>query len=241
MRIAILGDIHSNLEALQAVLNDAEEHSVDQYVCLGDIVGYNANPVECLEMIRGLECPTIKGNHDELASEEEVPDNLSLLAAEGMAHSRQLLTPDHKAWLRDLKLTRLVRDFTVVHATLDTPARWGYVFKALDAAASFTYQHTQLCFHGHTHVPAVFVRELSVKRHPDADSIQIETGKKYFINVGSVGQPRDRDPRASYVIYNSSDHSLEFRRITYDIALAQQKIIAAGLPRQLADRLALGM
>ena len=240
MRIAIFGDIHSNLEALQAVMEDAKAHHCTQFVCLGDIVGYNANPKECLDIVRALECPTVKGNHDELASMSSHPSNVSGLANEGIAYTRTQLTPDDVAWLDSLKFVRQVRDFTIVHATLDTPHKWGYVLNQLDAGASFSYQHTQVCFFGHTHVPRAYIRDHQVHTIEHWDAIPVEPGKKYFLNVGSVGQPRDGEWRASYAIFSPKEHRVELRRLDYDIEKAQQKIIAAGLPPRLATRLGEG-
>ena len=237
MRFAIFGDIHSNLEGLQAVLADAEAHHCTHFVCLGDIVGYNANPKECLDIVREMECPVVKGNHDELACMDTAPANVSGLANEGMAYTRTRLDEDDIAWLDGLKFVRQVRDFTIVHATLDTPHKWGYVMNHLDAGASFSYQHTQLCFFGHTHVPRAYVREQHVRAAEGWRSMILEAGKKYFINVGSVGQPRDGDWRSSYVIYDAKANSLELRRVEYDIDQAQKKIIDAGLPHRLASRL----
>ena len=138
-----------------------------------------------------------------------------------------------------MKMVRQVRDFTIVHATLDTPHKWGYVFNQLDAAASFNYQHTQLCFYGHTHAPRAYIRDGSVKSQV-LDKLVVEPGKKYFVNCGSVGQPRDGDWHAAYVLFSPENHTVELRRIEYDIWTAQDKIVAAGLPQRLADRLALG-
>jgi predicted phosphodiesterase len=239
MRFAIFGDIHANLEALQAVLADAESRKVTHYVCLGDVVGYNANPHECCDLIRHLDCPVVKGNHDEMASVEEDLTGFNPLAEEAINWTRNHLTEEDKQWLRDLKMVRQVRDFTIVHATLDTPHKWGYVFNQLDAAASFNYQHTQVCFYGHTHAPRAYIRDSAV-RPAALDNLSIEPGKKYFINVGSVGQPRDGDWHASYCIYDPTAQTVELRRIEYDIWTAQDKIIDAGLPQRLADRLALG-
>jgi diadenosine tetraphosphatase ApaH/serine/threonine PP2A family protein phosphatase len=156
-----------------------------------------------------------------------------------VAWSRSQLTPDDRKWLRDLKYFRLVANFSIVHATLDGPQRWGYVFEKLEAAASFTYQNTQLCFFGHTHVPVAFIRDTAV-RGGQYSKLKIEPGRKYFINVGSVGQPRDNDPRAAYVVYDMPTQTVELRRLDYDIATAQRKIMQAGLPQRLADRLATG-
>jgi predicted phosphodiesterase len=239
MRYALLSDIHANLEALDAVLADARAQDCTHFVCLGDIVGYNANPSECVQRIQELECPVVKGNHDEQASIVMSTEGFNELAEEAIGWTREHLSADDKAWLADLRLTRQVRDFTIVHATLDTPGQWGYVFNDLDAIASFTYQHTALCFFGHTHWPTAFVRDDNVRRLT-VGQIVLSAGKKYFINPGSIGQPRDRDWRAAYVIYHTDRNLVEQRRVKYDLVTAQRKIRDAGLPDRLADRLAAG-
>jgi len=239
MRFAIFGDIHANLEALEAVRADAAARECTHYVCLGDVVGYNANPHECVEIVRGLECPVVKGNHDEQATIDSGLENFNPLAEEAINWTRAHLSEEDKKWLRDLRFVRHVRDFTIVHATLDTPQKWGYVFNQLDAAASFSYQHTNICFYGHTHVPRAYVKDSTVKGVP-LERLMIEPNKKYFINVGSVGQPRDGDWHAAYCIFSPAEHIVELRRIGYDINTAQDKIVEAGLPQRLADRLALG-
>ena len=214
MRYAIFSDIHANLEALEAVLHDAEEQKCTHYVCLGDVVGYNANPHECVARILEMDCPIVKGNHDEQASLFESSRDFNEMAEAAIEWTRAHLTGPDKEWLRDLKLQRQVRDFTIVHATLDTPSQWGYVFNNLDAAASFTYQHTSVCFFGHTHVPMTFIRDDGVRRVRN-EQLHIEMSKKYFINVGSVGQPRDGDWRAAYCIYHIEQNSVEQRRVKY--------------------------
>jgi diadenosine tetraphosphatase ApaH/serine/threonine PP2A family protein phosphatase len=239
MRFAIFSDLHANLEATTAVLEDAETQSCSHYVCLGDVVGYNANPHECVELVQELDCPVIKGNHDEQASLLETSRGFNELAEHAINWTRENLTQADKEWLRDLRLLRQVRDFTIVHATLDTPEQWGYVLNNLDAAASFTYQHTTVCFFGHTHFPIVYVRDAGVRR-VRAEQLTIDSSKKYFINAGSVGQPRDGDWRAAYCIYDTEKTVVEQRRVKYDLATAQKKILKAGLPRLLADRLGIG-
>jgi diadenosine tetraphosphatase ApaH/serine/threonine PP2A family protein phosphatase len=239
MRFAIFGDIHANLEALQAVLADAKERGCTHHACIGDIVGYNANPHECVQIVRELGCPAVKGNHDEQAHRFDPLENFNPLAEEAIHWTRDHLTDPDKAWLAGLRLVRQVRDFTIVHASLDTPGQWGYVFNQLDAVASFNYQYTNLCFYGHTHAPRVFIRDQTV-HSASLEVLPIERGKKYFINVGSVGQPRDGDWRASYGIYDADKNCVELRRVQYDINTAQAKVVAAGLPQRLAERLALG-
>ena len=239
MRLAIFSDIHANLEAFEAVLADAREQRCTSFVCLGDIVGYNANPHECVQLVQELDCPIVKGNHDEQASLVESSRDFNEMAEAAIQWTRDNLTDADKEWLRDLRLQRQVRDFTIVHATLDTPGQWGYVFNNLDAATSFTYQHTTVCFFGHTHVPMAFVRDEGVQR-VRIDKLRIDPTKKYFINAGSVGQPRDANWHAAYCIYHVDGAVVEQRRVKYDLETAQKKIIKAGLPHMLAERLAIG-
>ena len=239
MRIALFGDIHANLEALQAVLEDASRQGCTDWVCLGDLVGYNANPRECLEKVREMGCPVVKGNHDEDAGGDHSLENMNPTAATALEWTREQLTPEQRLWLHKLRMVRQVEDFTVVHSTLDQPQAWHYVTNKFDAMSNFSYQFTNVCFHGHTHVPRVFVRATRVREVP-ADSIVLESGMKYFINIGSVGQPRDGDSRACYVIFDFEAGRIAFRRVEYDLATTQGKILAAGLPSGLAARLAEG-
>lgn len=239
MRYAVIADIHANLEALEVVLADSKEQKCTHYCCVGDVVGYNANPKECLDIVRSMGMPVVKGNHDEYCSSEEDLEGFNPHAAEAVNWTRKQLSPDDRQWLRDLKYVRLVASFSMVHSTLDGPQRWGYVFDKLAAAASFTYQNTAICFFGHTHVPVAFVRD-SVVRGGTYSKFKVEPGKKYFVNVGAVGQPRDGNPKAGYVVYDLNEGTIELRRLDYDIAKTQKKIMEAGLPQRLADRLALG-
>lgn len=239
MRFAILSDLHANLEATEAVLADARNRQCTDFICLGDVVGYNANPHECVEIVRNLDCPVVMGNHDEQASAEDETSGFNPMAEQAINWTREHLTREDKVWLRELRMQRQVRDFTIVHATLDTPDQWGYVFNTLDATASFTYQHTTVCFFGHTHVAGAFVRDDGVKR-VRADQLTIDSQKKYFINSGSVGQPRDGDWRAAYCVYDVERSCVEWRRVPYDIDTTQRKIRDGGLPPLLAERLKLG-
>jgi len=239
MKYAVIADIHGNLEAFQVVLEDALAQKCTHYCCLGDVVGYNANPKECLDTIRQMGMPCVRGNHDEYCSSEEELDGFNPAAAEAVLWTRRQLTPEDKQWLRELKLIRVVASFSLVHATLDQPHRWAYVFDKLMAAASFTYQNTSVCFFGHTHVPTAFVRD-AVVRGGTYSKFRVEPGKKYFVNVCSVGQPRDGNPKCGYVAYDLDESSIELRRLEYDIPKTQAKIRAAGLPARLADRLAYG-
>ena len=239
MKYAIIADIHGNLEAFQVVLEDIRAQKATHIVCLGDVVGYNANPKECLKIIRDMNIPCVKGNHDEYCSSENHLEGFNPHAAEAVIWTRNQLSTDDKQWLCDLKYSRMAANFTMVHATLDAPERWGYVFDKLAAAASFPYQNTQMCFFGHTHVPVAFMRD-TVVRGGTYSKFKVDSSKKYFINVGAVGQPRDNNPKAAYVIYDMDAQTIELRRLDYDIEAAQKKILAAGLPERLAERLAYG-
>jgi len=239
MKFAIIADIHANLDAFQVVLEDCKKQQVTHYACLGDVVGYNANPKECLDIVRAMNMPCVKGNHDEYCSSEEHLEGFNPAAAEAVNWTRKQLTNEDRQWLRELKYSRMVTNFTIVHATLDGPQRWGYVFDKLAAAASFTYQNTSVCFFGHTHVPVAFMKD-SVVRGGTYSKFKLEQGKKYFVNVGAVGQPRDNNPKSAYVVYDTLETTIELRRLDYDIAAAQKKILAAGLPERLAERLAYG-
>ena len=239
MKYAIIADIHGNLEAFQVVLEDIRAQNATHIVCLGDVVGYNANPKECLDIVRQMNIPVVKGNHDEYCSTDNPLDGFNPHAAEAVHWTRNQLSVEDKQWLRDLKYSRMAANFTMVHATLDAPERWGYVFDKLAAAASFPYQNTQVCFFGHTHVPVAFMRD-TVVRGGTYSKFKVDPSKKYFINVGAVGQPRDNNPKCAYVLYDMDAQTIELRRLDYDIAAVQKKIIEAGLPERLAERLAYG-
>jgi predicted phosphodiesterase len=239
MKYALLGDIHANLEALTVVLEDCKKKKVTHYASVGDVVGYGPNPKECLNKIREMNIPVVKGNHDDYCSSENELLGFNPQAAIAVKWTRDQLTAEERQWLAELKFTRHVESFTIVHSTLDMPSKWGYVFDKLAAAASMSYQNTAICFFGHTHVPLAFIRENSIKGGTYS-KIKIEVGRKYFINVGSVGQPRDGNPLAAYVTYDLFENIIELHRLEYDIKTTQKKIRAAGLPERLANRLELG-
>lgn len=242
-KFAILGDIHANLPALRTVLEDARSQSVTDFICVGDVVGYNASPCECVDLIRSLNATTIQGNHDNYCSGDDPVTDFNPIAASVVEWTRRQLSSDQAAWLRSLDYQKTIPGamFSVVHGTFDMPERWGYIFDAIDAESHFVYQKTPLCFHGHTHVPVIFEkRGMNSATRMEPSNFQVTFGRKYFINVGSVGQPRDGDPRASYAIYSTATRFVEFRRLEYDVAEAQALIRAARLPERLALRLEVG-
>ncbi len=250
-RTAIISDIHANLHALYSVIEDVKLCQCTDVVCLGDIVGYNAYPHECLEYVRSLECPVVKGNHDA----EVVADSLvrmNRLARQAMEWTRAQLSAEELQWLSRLQFQRIVRSsFTMVHASLEQPKAWNYIINENDARGSFARQFSPICFHGHTHVPKVFMwdgarsydmkKELSDPLYREGMvEVPLQEGCKYFINAGSVGQPRDGDPRACYAIFDSDARTVLFRRVPYDVVAACEAVRAAGLPEYLADRLLVG-
>ena len=237
---AVLGDIHANLDALEAVLADCREQGATEYLCTGDIVGYNARPHECLEIVRGLGCPVVMGNHDHYVSSSQNLGDFNPVAAEVIRWTRGKLSQEELDYLSGLPFVVTSMGITLVHATMDCPEAFGYVFDHLQAEANFIHQVTPLCFHGHTHCPMIYEKQVSAVYRIDAQDFKLPIGRKYFINVGSVGQPRDGDPRAAYAVWDPKTRQVSFRRLEYDVAAAQARIRAAGLPERLAERLAIG-
>ena len=237
---AILGDIHANLDALEVVLADCREQGVTDYLCTGDVVGYNANPHERLEMVRALNSPVVMGNHDHYVSSRQNLEDFNPHAAAVIEWTRKQLSVEEMSFLRSLPFVATKMGITLVHATMDNPEDFGYVFDHLQAEAHFSHQVTPLCFHGHTHCPMIYEKQLGAVYRIDAQDFKLPIGRKYFINVGSVGQPRDGDPRAAYVLYDPATRMVHFRRLEYDIAAAQARIREAGLPERLAQRLEVG-
>lgn len=250
-RIAIISDIHSNIHALTAVLEDAFLLDIERHICLGDIVGYGAHPADCLDMIRDLGCPVVQGNHDWMTAEEVPETTLMTGASAGALFSREALNDEQIAFLRDLPRTYVTEEATYSHASLEDPESWGYVFSTIAAEAHLQAVQTPVAFMGHTHIPMCYhVSELdigetflnweNVIEESLVDGIEIDHKTPTLINVGSVGQPRDGDPRASYVIYSPSQRMAMLRRVIYDVQAAQKAILDVNLPLFSAQRLEIG-
>jgi diadenosine tetraphosphatase ApaH/serine/threonine PP2A family protein phosphatase len=240
VRYAILSDIHGNLEALDAVLADASPRT-DVVLCLGDVVGYGADPVACLERVAERAQGVVAGNH-----EHGVVGLLDLAwfntrARAAAEWTRRQLDDDHRAWLATRPLVLEVDDATLVHASPVEPQDWDYLLTAEDGYEALSAFATRVCFVGHSHCPGAWSIGSSGPAHePRAVEVELERGRRYLVNVGSVGQPRDGDPRATYAVWNVNDHRVTIRRVAYDVATARRKILAAGLPRSLAERLSIG-
>lgn len=236
MKYGIISDIHANLEALTSVLEDARAQGVKRFICLGDVVGYNANPGECIEIIRNLGCQVVMGNHDAYTVADEIPSVVNGRARTSIEWTRENITPEQNEWLAALPMSRKIGGFEIVHASMNDPEEWNYVVNGIDAILHFYHQKSPLCFFGHTHSPMFFTSE-DRKTNRGEDHIDLSDECSYFINVGSVGQPRGDDKRAQYCIYDTKAKTVDLRRVDYDVATTCRKIREAGLPEHNALRL----
>ena len=239
MRYGILSDVHANFDALESVITDLEGESIDKYVCVGDIVGYGAEPDLCVNKIRELTVACVAGNHDFATIEKTNIEFFNAYAKEATLWTRNKLTEADKQYLKDLKLVEEVDDFTVVHGTLYAPALFDYIQTTFDAYLSLQVLKSNLCFVGHSHVPISFFLDDAVTYSVEPE-VELKPGVKAIINVGSVGQPRDDNPKAAYAIYDSEQNKVWIKRIEYDIEAAAKKIVDAGLPEILGERLKYG-
>jgi predicted phosphodiesterase len=236
LKIGVIGDIHGNLEALTAVIGALDAEHVDDIVCVGDVVGYGANPAECIRMVRGRASAVVAGNHDFGAVGKQALDYFNAAARDAVLWTAKQLSEEDRGWLSNLPLVHRAKDFEMVHASFYQPESFEYIFNPEEAAPSFTYQESNLAFFGHTHWPSMFLGEDPV-RHVIQKSVPIAPPGKLLVNVGSVGQPRDSDPAASFVVLDLAKGRVNFKRAPYDIAAAAKKILDAGLPASLAERL----
>lgn len=240
MRIAVLADIHSNLEALEAVLHVLERARIDRYVCVGDVVGYGANPKECVDIIRDTCDVVIAGNHDWAVADRLSMEFFNAYAREAILWTREQITADDRTWLHDLPLQADLDGMaTLVHSTLHNPAAFDYLLTSYDAHLSMSVLERPLLFVGHSHIPITFM-ERGGLGFTFADAIDLTKVDKAIINPGSVGQPRDENPSAAYAIYDTVKRRVTLHRVPYDITAAADKITKAGLPQVLADRLHVG-
>jgi len=242
VRLALISDIHGNLEAFEAVVADARQKGVDGFACLGDIVGYGADPVACLERVKDLDpVAIIQGNHDAYAADDRDLASFNPLATQATLWTREQLSPQQRLWLGNLPLEKHLESVVcLVHATPEDPESWAYVRFQDEGTQAIEAQDTRLCFYGHTHIPMAFqLRQGRVDQHDDG-AYDLSVGERWLINVGSVGQPRDGDWRAAWSLLDLEAQRLDLIREEYDLALCQQKIITAGLPPRLAERLELG-
>ncbi|MGB9690970.1 MAG: metallophosphoesterase family protein [Candidatus Sumerlaeaceae bacterium] len=240
-RIAIFSDIHANLPALEKVLEEIDASNVDFTVCCGDVVGYGAHPNECVELLRSRNIPTIAGNHDYAALSLIDITYFNEIAKRSIQWTRKVLTPENEDFLRNLPLSLEVADMLFVHASPRTPEAWNYVITLGDARQAFRSFGQKICFIGHSHTPFVVENFDENLTCPTSPVVELKPNARYLVNVGSVGQPRDRNPEACFALYDREKQQVEIRRVEYDLARAQQAIFDAGLPVELAERLNYGM
>ena len=239
MRFGIIGDIHSNLHALDRVLECLDAEDVDQILCVGDIVGYGAYPSECIRKLRELEIPSVAGNHDFGVVGKTSIEYFNPDARNAVLWTREQLTNEEKDFLESLPLTMELPGFCLAHGTLHEPQLFEYIQTVYDAFLSFQALNKKICFLGHSHVPITFFDDnpISYVLEPE---IPVGDVGKMLVNVGSVGQPRDQDPRAAYAIYDTDEKKIWIKRVMYDIESAATSIREAGLPIMNAERLWLG-
>jgi diadenosine tetraphosphatase ApaH/serine/threonine PP2A family protein phosphatase len=241
VRYAILSDIHGNLEALRAVLADCQDRA-DGLLCLGDTVGYGADPLPCVELVAERAQAIVGGNHEHAVAGRLDLGWFNRHARAAAEWTQERLDDDHRAYLGALPLMTEVGDATLVHASPTQPDEWEYLVTAEDGFGAFPHFVSRWCFVGHSHAPGAWsLGSSGPEHHPGAVEQQAERGRRYIVNVGSVGQPRDRDPRAAYALWDVDASRVEIRRVVYDVETARRKITAAGLPRFLADRLSAGV
>jgi diadenosine tetraphosphatase ApaH/serine/threonine PP2A family protein phosphatase len=234
---AILSDVHANLEALEAVLADVEKRGAADKVCLGDFVGYGASPNECMSLL----CPQIEagvlGNHDDAAVRPSGVEAFNPDAARAARWTARALSSEHREYLIHLPLTQPWRGARLVHASPSDPAAWNYVFRPGDAMHEMAACTEPVCFVGHSHVPGTFeIRGARATYTRDA-TVSVSRDRRYLVVVPSVGQPRDGDPRAGYLLWDDEAWTFEHVRLEYDLERAVDRILDAGLPAYLAERL----
>jgi diadenosine tetraphosphatase ApaH/serine/threonine PP2A family protein phosphatase len=249
MKLAVLSDVHGNLEALNAVLEDVCARQADQIVFLGDAVGYGADPEACMAKIREKANVVLAGNHDHAAALDEEFNEFNPEARESLEWTRSVLSDSIRSYLAELPLWRSSRLIMLAHGSPANPEQWDYVLNQSQAARAFATCPHRLMFIGHSHLPNAFV-ELEYKRmfageirrveQVPPNRVLVEEQYRYLFDVGSVGQPRDHDPRASYGLYDSDAGEYRLIRVPYDVDKAAEKIRSAGLPEASAERLAQG-
>ena len=254
MKYAIMSDMHGNLEASNTVVDDISKRNVDKIICLGDIVGYGANPNECVELMKKNDVLCVKGNHDAVVTGELSLDDFSPLAQVALRWTQNELTEENKSFLKESNLVEQVQNLVFCHGSLEKYENVNYVFDEEDIA-TLLYVGAEMpkwdiCFIGHTHAPMIakvkdkenidLKEDISYLKVADLEFNLELKDYKHIVNVGSVGQPRDRNWRSCYFTYDSKNQKLEYFRVKYELSKAQRKIVDAGLPTKLAKRLEFG-
>jgi predicted phosphodiesterase len=241
MRYGFFSDVHSNLEALRAVIEDIEKEKLEKIFFLGDAVGYGPDPNECVELIQKIATKPLMGNHDYAALDMMETSWFNQYAKEAIEWTKKKLNEKNFQILSDYAMDNRFQIFHMVHSTPKDPTSWDYIFDLDEAEENFRFFQTQICLVGHSHRPFI-IKKFDAKQcflHEDT-AVKIEEGFKYLINIGAVGQPRDGDNRASYLIYEDEDKIAQLKRVSYDIKKTQKKMRKAKLPQFLIERLYYG-
>lgn len=240
MKYAIFSDMHGNLEAYQAVLYALKGKDISRYFCVGDIVGYGADPEACIEITKSINPVIVCGNHDWATVDLTPLEYFNIYAKKAVLWTASVLDGKDKDYLKSLKLTYVDKDITLVHGTLMRPEAFEYIFDRYTAYRMIKLMTTDIGFIGHSHIPGIFSLKDDYIDYTSNPKIEISKDKRYLVNVGSTGQPRDGDWRASFCIWDKDKETIEIERVEYDVEKAQKKIMDAGLPEMLAVRLGEG-
>ena len=241
MKTALISDIHANLEALTAVLNDIDGNQIDQIICLGDVIGYGSDPVGCLELVQKHCKIKLIGNHEYAALGLTETTQYNSAAQQATEWTKTQLGDFELSILDDFIMEHSADNIHYVHASPFEPDRWRYILAPNSALEGFMHFDEKICFFGHTHVPQIFSEnENGLPRCQVGHDFLPDPDGRYLINVGSVGQPRDNDPRACYVIFDDKEYEVISQRVEYNIAETQRKMTAAQMPHMLISRLSAG-
>lgn len=236
-RIAVLSDVHDNLEAFQKALKLLDKKNVDKVMMLGDVLGYGASPNECLALADKYADRIVLGNHEYALISPDYERWFSPNAFDAIEWTRKRLSHEETSIIRGWSLTCSDESCLYTHASPREPAEFDYISDPLSADRAFRFLDEDICFYGHTHVPALYQEGLSSGKYLSEGVHQLEKGEKYLINPGSVGQPREQDKRLSFLVFDKDNYTVEIIRSDYDSRKAAEKIIQAGLPQSLANRL----
>lgn len=237
MRLAIFSDIHANLESLETAVQHAQSQKVEAYAVLGDTVGYGANPNECFEWVLSHAAVNLMGNHEKAVKDPILRESFTPYAHEAIIWTEAKMDKGFKTQIDSLPYLKIDKGLSFAHGSPDCPEKYRYLLSFKDAEPSFRHFEGRVCFVGHTHVPSCFCQQARSLAHLASGVLKLDPQERYILNPGSVGQPRDQDPRLAYGIFDAEKETFEIVRLPYDNIKAANKIRKAGLPRYLADRL----
>jgi predicted phosphodiesterase len=241
MKYGFFSDVHANLEALKACIIDFRSEKLDKLFFLGDAVGYGPNPDECVKLINEISEVNLMGNHDYAALGLMETEYFNQYAAESMGWTKNSISEKTMEIMSDFELTHVIDRILLVHSSPREPENWHYILDMEDAEENFDFFKEKICLLGHTHRPYIVYKSESEEAILSKETeVNIEDKYRYLVNIGSVGQPRDGDPRSCYLIYDSDAGSLRLKRVQYDVKSTQMVMAKIGLPEYLIDRLAVG-